>query len=253
MFYNVEIFFAYEDIRIMIIGVKAEMEFTLDSQHFPSGKDYACLRNDTDGTKTFLRNIGFLHAPRNPRKIVLVHEWEFPMATEWEPPKGQMEWKEMSAAGFRRGQRVGAEDLLAAMRDGVCREIAEEAKIPKTALHNLHVLPLSYSEAFKGAGAGAKLRYQFWTAEVTAATVAKAQKQLERIVGSPAVQASLAADKKEKDAVGFWEPKDAADWDKIRGGFSGTMTRMYYEWLDSRRGMAHRATRKVQKKKRMLY
>lgn len=177
------------------------------------------------------------------------------MATEWEPPKGQMEWKELAAAGFRRGQAVGVEDLLKAMRDGVCREIAEEAKIPAADLHNLHVLPLSYSEAFKGAGvpAGAQLRYQFWTAEVTAANVAAAQRRLERIVGSPAVQARLAADKKEKDAVGFWEPKEVDDWDKIRGGFSGTMTRMYYEWLDSRGRMAHRATRKVQKKKRMFH
>lgn len=222
--------------------------FTLDSQHFPSGKDYACLRNDTDGTKTFLRNIAFLHAPRNPYKIVLVHEWDYPMDREWEPPKGQMEWKELQGAGYRRGQRVGAEALLAAMRDGVCREVAEEAKIPATKIRNLHVLPLSYTEAFKGAervAKGALLRYQFWTGEVAAATVAAAQKTLERIVGSPAVQATLAADKKEKDAVGFWEPEAFSKftalapaspaWGRIRGGFSGIMTRMYYEWLESRK------------------
>ncbi len=210
--------------------------FVLDSQHFPSGKDYACLRT-ANGTKTFLRNIAFLHAPRNPRRIVLVHEWDFPMESEWEPPKGQMEWKELSGAGFRKGQRVGAEALLAAMRDGVCREVAEEAKIPATKIRNLHVLPLSYTEAFKGAGAGAFLRYQFWTGEVTAATVAAAQKTLERIVGNPDVQAKLTADKKEKDAVGFWEPPTspaAPAWGRIRGGFSGTMTRMYYEWLRDR-------------------
>jgi hypothetical protein len=209
------------------------MEFVLDSQHFPSGKEYACLR-DPDGTKTFLRNIAFLHAPKNPNKIVLVHEWEFPMDREWEPPKGQMEWKELKAAGHRRGQRVTAEQLLHAMREGVCREVAEEAKIPATSIRNLHVLPVSYTAPFKEAGGF--LRYQFWTGEVTAETVATAQRKLERIVGSPALQAKLAADKKEKDAVGFWDgSKDP--WVQIRGGFSGTMTRMYYEWL---RGVADR-------------
>lgn len=214
------------------------MEWTLHSQQFPSGKDYACLLT-TNGasTRTFLRNIAFLHAPRNPHKIVLVHEWEFPMGKEWEPPKGQMEWKELKGEGFRRGQRVGTEALLKAMREGIQREIAEEAKIPAAAIRNLHVLPLAYTAPFAEGGKGAFFRYQFWSGEVSAATVAAAQRTLERIVGDPAVQARLPADKKEKDAVGFWDPQDGG-WGKIRGGFSGTMTRMYYEWL--RRGLANR-------------
>ena len=208
----------------------------LHSQRFPSGKDYACLVQP-DGTKTFLRNIAFLHAPRNPYKIVVVHEWDFPMMVEWEPPKGQMEWKEMKAEGFRRGQTVSTEALLKAMREGVQREIAEEAKIPAKAIRNLHVLPLAYAEAFPEAGPKAQLRYQFWTGEVSAATVAAAQKTLERIVGNVSVQAKLAADKKEKDAVGFWEPeRGEGSWGRIRAGFSGTMTRMYYEWLRERMG-----------------
>jgi hypothetical protein len=37
-------------------------------------------------------------------------------------------WKELKGEGFRRGQRVGTEALLKAMREGVQREIAEEAK-----------------------------------------------------------------------------------------------------------------------------
>ncbi len=220
-----------------LCGLCRDMQFTLDSQHFPSGKDYACIR-DENGTKTFLRNIAFLHAPRNPHKIVVVHEWGYPMDHEWEPPKGQMEWKELKAAGHRRGAKVDGAELWKAMRDGVRREILEEAKIPARALQNLHVLPVSYTAPFKEAvgvaGAGAQFRYQFWTAEVTAATVAAAQKELGRIVGNPAVQARLAADKKEKDAVGFWEPHGHADWGKIRGAFSGAMTRMYYEWLRGR-------------------
>ncbi len=207
------------------------MKVTLHSQQFPSGKDYACIVAE-EGTKIFLRNIAFLHAPRNPRKIVLVHEWDFPMDKEWEPPKGQMEWKELKGAGFRRGQRVEVGDLWKAMRDGVSREVAEEAKIPAAAIRNLHVLPIAYTGAFAEAGEGAKFRYQFWSGEVTAAVVAEAQKRLERIVGNPDVQARLTADKKEKDAVGFWEPGHGKEcWGRIRGAFSGTMTRMYYEWL----------------------
>lgn len=207
------------------------MKLILDFQQFPSEKKYAYLRGE-DGTKTFLRNIAFLHAPRNPYKIVVVHEWDYPMNREWEPPKGQMEWKEMK--DFRKGQEVTVEQLLKAMREGICREIAEEAKIPTAALRNLHVLPLAYTEPFAKAGKDANFRYQFWTAEVTAETVRLAQRKIGRIVASPAAQARLTADKKEKDAVGFWEPDTKDDWGKIRGAFSGTMTSMYYEWIRRR-------------------
>ncbi len=204
----------------------------LDYQRFPSGKQYACVRDGK--TKTFLRNIAFLHTASDKRRIVLVHEWDYPMRREWEPPKGQMEWKEFAAEGYKKGQTISAKELVAAMREGVLREVAEEAKIPHTHIRSLHPIELSYTEPFPDAGPHAFFRYQFWEGIVTADAVEAAQKTIERIVANPEVQAKLPADKKEKDAVGFWKPTVASDWDKIRGAFSGTMTRMYYGRLASR-------------------
>jgi 8-oxo-dGTP pyrophosphatase MutT (NUDIX family) len=152
------------------------------------------------------------------------------MAKEWEPPKGQMEWKEFAAEGFRKGQDIRDDQLIAAMRAGVLREVEEEAKIRPSHIRGLEVLPMSYSEDFKRAGPNSKFRYQFWRGTVSAADLRKAQDHLAEIVGSPEIQAALPADKKEKDAVAFWKPATNADWDKIRGHFSGTMTRMYYEY-----------------------
>jgi hypothetical protein len=207
-------------------------ELILDYQKFPSGKQYACVRDGK--TKTFLRNIAFLHPASDKRRIVLVHEWDYPMAREWEPPKGQMEWKEFAAEGYKKGQKLTAAQLVAAMKEGIQREVAEEAKIPKTNIRSLHPLPLSYMEAFPEAGPNAFFRYQFWEGIVSAETVEAAQCTLQRIVEHPDVAAKLPADKKEKDAVGFWKPTTQADWDKIRGAFSGAMTRMYYGGLATR-------------------
>ena len=212
-------------------------EITLDYQKFPSGKQYACVRDGK--TKTFLRNIAFLHPASDKRRIVLVHEWDYPMNREWEPPKGQMEWKEFAAEGYKKGQKLTVQQLMAAARQGVLREVAEEAKIPKTSIQSLHPLSLSYTEPFPEAGPNAYFRYQFWEGIVDAETVKAAQRTIERIVNNPEVAAKLPADKKEKDAVGFWKPTTRSDWDKIRGAFSGLMTRMYYGGND---GMASRAT-----------
>lgn len=197
----------------------------LDYKQFPSGKQYACIRDG--GKQIFLRNIAFLHAPGDASKIVLVHEWGYPTAGEWEPPKGQMEWKEFAAAGFKKGQDITGSALIAAMRDGVLREVEEEAKIRAGDIEGLDVLQMSYSEDFPAAGKNAMFRYQFWTGVVAPAAMANAQAHIAEIVGNKKLQKSLPPDKKEKDAVAYWSP--ATDgWDKIRGAFSGTMTRMYY-------------------------
>ena len=200
----------------------------IDYKQFPSGKQYACIRDGE--TCIFLRNIAFLHPANDPHKVVVVHEWGSRMDRDWEPPKGQMEWKEFAAEGFRKGQTITDDQLVGAMRAGVLREVEEEAKIRPSHIHGLDLLPMSYSEDFKAAGPNCKFRYQFWTGAVSAADLRKAQTHLAEIVGSPEIQASLSADKKEKDAVVFWKPTANAEWDKIRGAFSGIMTRMYYEY-----------------------
>jgi hypothetical protein len=211
---------------------KEMQELILDYQKFPSGKQYACVRYGKD--KIFLRNIAFLHPSSDKQRIVLVHEWDYPMAKEWEPPKGQMEWKEFSAKGYKKGQKLTSKQMIDAMKEGVLREVAEEAKIPATNIRSLEPIYLSYTEPFPEAGPNAFFRYQFWEGIVSAEAVQAAQKTIERIVANPHVQAKLPADKKEKDAVGFWKPTKARDWDKIRGAFSGAMTRMYYGRLAGR-------------------
>lgn len=198
----------------------------INYKKFSSGKQYVYLRDGDN--KYFLRNILFIRRASNPQEIVTVREWG--SKTEkgaWEPPKGQMEWKELAATGIRAGQDVPMAVLVEQMKKGVLREIAEEAKILPSEIRGLKILPMSYTEVFPDAGRNAYFRYQFW--EGTLGDLRPAQKRLRDLVHNSDWKAMLPDDVKEKDAVEWWSPTSAAAWGKIRGAFSLIMTRMYYD------------------------
>lgn len=206
----------------------------IDSHIFPSGKQYACVRDGK--SKCFLRNIAFLHKPNSAHTIMIVHEWGVKEDRhQWEPPKGQMEWKEFAAKGFHKGQEISTQQLTSAMKEGLLRELSEEAKVKPTEIQDFRLLPLSYSEPFPKAGPDAEFRYQFWTGTVTAPNFAKAKQRMEELVGNPSLWPDIPADKKEKDGVAWWSPEEPRAWEKIRGAFSGTMTRMYYAYLEKKK------------------
>ncbi len=203
----------------------------IDFHRFPTGKEYACVVEDK-GRRVFLRNIAFLHPASDPSEIVVVREWGARSDRHnWEPPKGQMEWKEFAAKGHRPGQTITPKQLVAAMQEGLLRELEEEAKLTASDIRNFALLPMSYTEPFVAAGATAVFRYQFWEGTVSPAAMQRAQRRMEELVGNPASWETTPADKKEKNAVGWWKPTSAKAWQKIRGAFSGTMVRMYYDSL----------------------
>jgi hypothetical protein len=194
---------------------------------FTSGKQYVYLR---DGEKKiFLRNILFIHHASKPQEVVVVREWGTNSDRgSWEPPKGQMEWKELADTGIRAGQDISEARLVAQMKKGVLREIAEEAKILPSEIKDLHILPMSYTEEFPAAGKNAFFRYQFWKG--TLGDLRPAQKRMRELVENGADWSQmLPKDVCEKDAVEWWSPSSPAAWGKIRGAFSMAMTRMYYD------------------------
>jgi 8-oxo-dGTP pyrophosphatase MutT (NUDIX family) len=206
----------------------------IDYTIFPSGKNYTFLH---DGKRRiFLRNILFLHKPDDAGTIVIVREWGAKTNDGvWEPPKGQMEWKEIAAAGIRRGEEITPSQLVALMSDGVLREMEEEAKIRIDEIHDLRLLPMSYTEEFRGVPHAKRqnhdavdaFRYQFWAAELV--DLGPAIRRMNKIVANSG--RGVSADCREKDAVEWWRPTRASDWVKIRPAFSSVMTKMYYDFI----------------------
>lgn len=199
---------------------------------FPSGKSYAYIHTPS-GQKVFLRNILFLHNKQNPAQIALVHEFGKRTDKEaWEPPKGQMEWKEFAAEGLKPRDRVSPKALEGYQRDGVLRELTEEAKILPSEITDLKRLPFCYKQAWPESDLkDAYFIYQYWQAKTTPAILFEAQKRLDILKADKDLKAMLPPDNAEKDAVRWWSPRSGDEI--LYGDFSKKMTQCYFKAIKS--------------------
>jgi hypothetical protein len=194
---------------------------------FPSGKKYAYIKEKTG--PVFLRNIIFLTNKENPLEIAIVHEWGQSDA-RWEPPKGQMEWKELESENIKPNSIMTEKQLQMHMRKGIMREMTEEAYITPKEIKHFKILPLFYKQDWPESGIkGAKFLYQYWTAEINDKIMLDAKKRLAVLKNNPDLKFILPKDLTEKDAIEWWTPEKG--FKKIRSGFSQKMTRLYYDFL----------------------
>lgn len=200
---------------------------------FPSGKQYTYVKPKGAPGPIFLRNILFLTPANDARTIAIVCEMgSHGGAGTWEPPKGQMEWKEFADSGFKSGGRIAPAELFKYMRRGALREMTEEAKLLPSEIQNLHRLPIRYKQEWRESKVpGAAFMYQFWHATVKAGAMSEAQKRIKTLVANPDWIKILPPDMCEKQDIKWWNP--ARDNHKlIRGAFSNIMTQMYYAFLE---------------------
>lgn len=203
---------------------------------FPSGKQYAYVKPNGAPGPIFLRNILFLTSPKSARTIAIVCEMgSHGGAGTWEPPKGQMEWKEFADSGFKSGVYITPAELFKYMRRGALREMTEEAKLLVSEIQNLQRLPIQYKQEWPESKiTGASFMYQFWQAIVKPGAMYEAQKRLKTLVSNPEWIKILPPDMCEKQDIKWWNP--SRDNHKlIRGAFSNTMTQMYYAYLNSKK------------------
>lgn len=194
--------------------------------HFPSGKRYAYIHTDTG--PIFLRNMILLTKGTDRHTIAIVHEWG-KSTNRWEPPKGQMEWKEFGTE--EPVLRLTQHQLQEHMRKAILREMTEEAYILPKEIQHFRILPVTYVQEWSKSGIrNARFLYQYWTAQITDKTLLEAQKRIQTIVDNPDWKEILPKDLTEKDAIHWWNPTHDG-FHAIRGGFSQTMTRQYYDFL----------------------
>jgi hypothetical protein len=210
---------------------KARVKHTIGYHTFSSGKEYLYIHQPS-GERVFIRNILFIHPANDPKTIAMVHEWGKNPKKEYEPPKGQMEWKEAKMYGAVPNKSVTEKQLITMMKAAVIREIGEEAKFTKQELKQVTLLPLVYEQSFKGAPLSTdRFRYQFWSATVSEASMKKAQARVQELVDNPEHTKTLKPDLREKDGLIWWNPSSPEKWSMIRGGFSNNMTHQYYDYV----------------------
>jgi hypothetical protein len=90
---------------------------------YDPAKAYAYVEHPTEGWRVYLRSCVFLHPtnePFNPQHFLVVKRRGARWTTAtWEPPKGQMEGKDMKAS----------KSVLELLKENVLRETEEESHV----------------------------------------------------------------------------------------------------------------------------
>lgn len=164
---------------------------------FDPVKAYAYVEHPTEGWRVYLRSCVFLHEkgqPFNCRKFVIVKRaGAEPRAATWEPPKGQMEGKDMTSG----------KSVKALLEENVRRETEEESHITK--IIGLHHTGLAFQGQEKDFPRNWFFQYHIFAGEVAEAELEQAGEWFKWIQEHPKAFARFRRDRREKDAIDWFQ------------------------------------------------
>ena len=171
------------------------------AEHLPfdPAKAYAYVEHPTEGWRVYLRSCVFLHEqgaePDCRRFVVVKRTGSQRQAATWEPPKGQMEGKDISSG----------KSVKALLEENVRRETEEEA-------HITHIIGLKHSGlVFQGQERDFPrnwyFQYHIFTGRVNKVGLSKGVEWFEHMRANPREFAALTRDKKEKDAIDWYSAR----------------------------------------------
>lgn len=165
---------------------------------FDPEKRYAYVEHPTEGWKVFLRSCVFLHSLEEsfrPTNVLVVKKRGARMySPAWEPPKGQMEGKDMS-------NDVG---IMALLEENVLRETEEESHI--TEVRYLQHTGIVFQGKEKNYPANTYFQYHIFQGFVTKEQVNQSFDTFEWIKEHPKAFKRWRRDRREKDAVSWFNP-----------------------------------------------
>ena len=157
-------------------------------------KAYAYVEHPTEGWRVYLRSAAFLYSQGGPRRFLVVKRWGARKGPAWEPPKGQMEGKEL------RGRSI-----YQALLENIRREIAEEAHI--TTSIPLRHTGLVFQSQETSYPSHHFFQYHIFEAEITSTQLAQSEETFAWMKQHPKAVERWTRDRKEKDAVAWFDPK----------------------------------------------
>lgn len=167
---------------------------------FDPEKRYAYVEHPTEGWRVFLRSCVFLHPLEeafHPSHVLVVKKTGARMhSPTWEPPKGQMEGKDMSAD-------VG---IMALLEENVLRETEEESHV--TEVRYLQHTGLVFQGREKNYPPNTFFQYHIFQGFVTKEQVNQSFETFEWIKEHPKAFKRWRRDRREKDAVSWFNPRE---------------------------------------------
>lgn len=170
------------------------------SAHLPFDpeKAYAYVEHPKEGWRVYLRSCAFLHPIDEPftKQQFLVVKKTGARATSaaWEPPKGQMEGKDLTP-------RIS---ILNALKENAIREIEEEAHI--THIERLHHTGLVFQSQETDYPPNHYFQYHIFQGYLTLEQVKQSIDTFDWMKDHKAAVKRWKRDRKEKDAVAWFSP-----------------------------------------------
>jgi hypothetical protein len=166
---------------------------------YDPAKAYAYVQHPIEGWRVYLRSCVFLHPtnePFNPQQFLVVKKRGARWTTAtWEPPKGQMEGKDI-----KHNQSV-----LELLKENVLRETEEESHI--TEVKKLRHTGLVFQSAESDFPANTYFQYHIFQGFITPEQISQSFDTFEWIKEHPKAFARWRRDRREKDAVSWFDPK----------------------------------------------
>jgi len=160
-------------------------------------KRYFYVEHPVEGWRVYLRMACFIHEEgvTDSKRFLVVKRKDASSASKaWEPPKGQMEGKDAKPEGA---------PLLQLMAENVRRETFEEAKIKK--INDLKYTGLVVQSREKDYPENHFFQYHLFQATTPTREIVKALETLQWLNEHPAAFNRLKADKREKDALTWFD------------------------------------------------
>jgi hypothetical protein len=164
-------------------------------------KAYAYVEHPTEGWRVYLRGAAFLHEDPLQLDRFMVFRNSKPKYSRkniWEPPKGQMEGKDL----LRRPN----EPLLRLMTNSILREVEEEAHV--TNIKQTRYTGLVFQSQESSYPKNWFFQYHIFQMIITTETVDSVFDTFAWMEEHPKAVKRWRRDRKETDRVAWFEPKD---------------------------------------------
>jgi len=173
----------------------------IGSAHLPfdPSKKYAYVEHPIEGWRVYLRSAVFLHPtnePFHPRRFLVVKKAKSHMSSAtWEPPKGQME-----------GKDIHGKSVLKLLKENALRETAEESHI--TNIKDFAHTGLVFQSQESDYPDNHFFQYHIFQGFITPTTIQDSFDTFAWAKEHPKAVARWSRDRKEKDAVAWFNPRE---------------------------------------------
>ena len=196
-------------------------------------KQYAYVALPEEKIWVFLRTAIFLEVVGIPKeksgepKFVIVHDVGKNTDHTWDCPKGQVEYKEFM--GIKRRFRTPQTGLHGLLKEGIRRELEEEANIDINNVIGLREVPnLVVAGKHDDLPKNFHYQYHLFEGKINYSFYEKAKKKLDRLRENPVLTINMPKDIIEKDNIMLWSPSMGLD--KIITGDPEKIVNLYMSY-----------------------